>query len=108
MSRTPSVVSRRVAARRPVSLPVPEVRRHREHERICAHVAQVHPATEATTQGGRVKPYRITSRDCGATWQATVHGVRQRPDFNSRGAAVAFAAAVAAGKRKPEPKGAAC
>jgi hypothetical protein len=55
-----------------------------------------------------VKPYRITSRDCGATWQATVHGVRQRPDFNSRGAAVAFAAAVAAGKRKPEPKGAAC
>jgi hypothetical protein len=37
------------------------------------------------------------------TWRAVVDGKLQRPDFNCKGAALAFAKAVAEGKRKPEP-----
>ena len=37
------------------------------------------------------------------TWRAVVGGKLQRPDFNCTGAALAFAKAVAEGKRKPEP-----
>lgn len=36
-------------------------------------------------------------------WKAVVQGVLQRPDFNSKGAALAFAKAVAEQKRRPEP-----
>lgn len=37
------------------------------------------------------------------TWRAVVNGSLQRPDFQSKGAALAFAQAVAEGKRKAEP-----
>ena len=36
-------------------------------------------------------------------WRAVVASRLQRPSFNSKGAALAFASAVARGARKPEP-----
>jgi hypothetical protein len=36
-------------------------------------------------------------------WKAVARSQLQRPDFNSRGAAIAFAKAVFEGKRKAEP-----
>lgn len=39
----------------------------------------------------------------GTTWKAVVRGKLQRPDFQSKGAALAFAEPVAKGKRKAEP-----
>lgn len=37
------------------------------------------------------------------SWRATVRNVLQKPDFLSKGAALAFAKAVYEGKRKAEP-----
>ena len=39
----------------------------------------------------------------GEVWRALVRGRLQRPEFNSRGAALAFAEAAARGARKEEP-----
>jgi hypothetical protein len=39
----------------------------------------------------------------GEAFRAVVNGVLQRPQFNSRGAATAFAVAVVHGLRKGEP-----
>ena len=39
----------------------------------------------------------------GESWKAVVWGQLQRPDFNSKGAALAFAKPVFEGTRKPEP-----
>lgn len=36
-------------------------------------------------------------------WKAVVAGKLQRSDFNAKGPALAFAKAVAEGRRKPEP-----
>lgn len=37
------------------------------------------------------------------SWRVMFDGVIQRPDFNSRGAALAFLAGLQSGARKPEP-----
>lgn len=39
----------------------------------------------------------------GDAWRAVVDGDLQRPEFNSKGAALAFGVAVARGVRKAEP-----
>jgi hypothetical protein len=39
----------------------------------------------------------------GETWKAVVCGVLQRPDFNSKGAALVFAQQVFTGLRDEEP-----
>lgn len=49
--------------------------------------------------------HRSVQRD--GAWRSTVGGVMQAPTFNSKGAADAFGAAVAAGRRKAEPETAA-
>jgi hypothetical protein len=46
--------------------------------------------------------YEVVSFDRGVTHRAVVGGDLQRPHFNCRGAALAFASAVARGVRKPE------
>ena len=43
------------------------------------------------------------SFDGGLTWKAIAKQKLQRPDFNSRGAALAFAKAVQSNKRPAEP-----
>lgn len=55
----------------------------------------------AGQQGGHKA--EAVSFDRGLSYRATVDGQLQRPDFNSKGAALAFADAVARGVRKPEP-----
>jgi len=50
-------------------------------------------------------PYEAVSFDRGESFRAVVAGQLQRPDFNCRGAALAFASAVSRGVRKPEPVG---
>jgi hypothetical protein len=49
-----------------------------------------------------MKPYEAVTFGADA-WCAVVRGQLQRPLFNSKGAALAFARPVSEGKRKAEP-----
>jgi len=50
-----------------------------------------------------MEDYEAVTFDRGVTYRAVVQGVLQKPDFNCKGAALAFAKPVFEGKRKPEP-----